>query len=321
MNQCLKILLSSICLANQVLLAQTYTPPRAKITVEVVDEARIPVPGATVELRFCDPRTGLDDAKFGTSDHDGLFTAQGYSHSGPLGTEVSKEGYYICGAETPFFRDTEDGKWQPWNPTCIAILRKVQKPSPVYAKRTWIDVPASNSPCGYDLMAADWVAPWGKGTVADFVFTVRYGYTNILKNGMWMDLTFSNPSDGIQLTQLPKEYAHCWFMWPNLAPEVGYESSWHAATEGTKALHTKELLAQKFYFRVRTVVKDGKIVSGLYGKMSEGFWLAKDPKKPCGIHLCYYLNPTSMDRNMEFDLSKNFFKSALTPREERVWAP
>jgi hypothetical protein len=73
-----------------------------------------------------------------------------------------------------------------------------------------------------------------------------------------------------------------------------------------------------YFFRIRTIVQGGQIISALYGKMSEGFSLAPLASKTCDVQLNYYLNPTALDRNMEFDLKKNLFpklKDAEQPRE------
>ena len=76
----------------------------------------------------------------------------------------------------------------------------------------------------------------------------------------------------------------------------------------------EDVQRQKFYFRVRTDEKDGRIVSALYGKLSAGFEMRIPDQQELKIVLYYYLNPTPLDRNMEFDLEKNLFKN-LSPME------
>ena len=34
-------------------------------------------------------------------------------------------------------------------------------------------IPVTNTPCGYDLMVGDWVVPYGKGKIGDFVFNIN----------------------------------------------------------------------------------------------------------------------------------------------------
>lgn len=74
---------------------------------------------------------------------------------------------------------------------------------------------------------------------------------------------------------------------------------------------------QKFFFRVRTIERDGRIVSALYGKLSEGFQLAPKNASVCRIRLCYYVNPKPLDRNMEFDLKQNLFKNLKFTEQPR----
>jgi len=70
------------------------------------------------------------------------------------------------------------------------------------------------------------VAPWGEGLVPDFVFTMNCNYTNFNHQDVSMKLTFSNPLDGIQPANLPKEYAYSTFIWHSQAPEAGYLGSY-----------------------------------------------------------------------------------------------
>ena len=75
---------------------------------------------------------------------------------------------------------------------------------------------------------------------------------------------------------------------------------------------------QTYFFRVRTVKQNDRIVSALYGKIKEGFQLAPSNSKTCKVKLAYYLNPTSLDRNMEWDPQRNLLKGLSyeeTPRD------
>ncbi len=188
-------------------------------------------------------------------------------------------------------------------------------------------VPAQGRPCGFDLKEADWVAPWGKGIVADFVFTAESHYTN--RNGYTasMKLTFSNPLDGIQPANLPPEYANSDFIWHRTAPETGYLSEYeqnkvtpkmHYLIPTVPGVHRNEdIEKQKFYFRVRTIEKDGKLVSAFYGKLSAGLEMLIPNQQEVRIVLNYFLNPTPLDRNMEFDLKQNLFKNLKFDEQPR----
>jgi hypothetical protein len=61
---------------------------------------------------------------------------------------------------------------------------------------------------------------------------------------------------------------------------------------------------QNYFFRVRTVLDEqGRIKSALYGKISGDIKFGVNRV----IRFNYYLNPTSLDRNLEFDPKRNLF--------------
>jgi hypothetical protein len=251
------------------------------------------------------------------TDTNGMFAAEGHS-DGSLGTGLSKAGYHLGWGNIPHFPQHEDGRWQPWDATYTSVLRKIENPVPVYAKWAWVEMPEIGKPCGYDLMEGDWVSPWGKGKIADVVFTLNRDYTNRRQFEVAVDIGFSNPKDGIQETELPKEFAQSEFMWPRQAPEDSYSSTLRSTlTAPGRIPRIQDVEKQEFFFRVRTVEKEGKIVSALYGKLSEGFQLAPSDSKTCKIKLCYYLNPTPLDRDMEFDLKRNLLKNVGEFEEPR----
>lgn len=310
--------MSTIALSGQTAVTSQWVYPQARVNVRVVDEAGNSLAGVKAELAFCSATNHLDGAPIeGITDANGLFIAQGFC-DGRLGTRLTKDGYYLGAANIPQFRKRKDGQWQPWDATYTTVLRKIENPVPVYAKWAWLTVPELGKPCGYDLMEGDWVAPWGKGKVPDFVFTMKSTYSNYLNYEVAMDLSFSAPLDGILKTELPKEFAQSEFKWPRQAPDAGYQPTWHQEF-GTpnKLYRIPDIEKQKFFFRVRTVEKDGKIVSALYGKLWEGFQIGAENPKKFVIRLSYYLNPTPLDRNMEFDLKRNLLKKVGQFEEPR----
>jgi hypothetical protein len=83
---------------------------------------------------------------------------------------------------------------------------------------------------------------------------------------------------------------------------------WSEWAKPMKITHSIQSKDKRYYFRTRTKVVNGKIVSGLYGKIRDQIRI--DPKKKggfCAVEFTYYLNPTPLDRNMEFDRKKNLF--------------
>jgi hypothetical protein len=283
--------------------------PDAKVAVCVVGEDYNPIEGAKVRLGFQDKTSWEQKLVEGKTDLQGLFTGEGASDS-VVGSDIKKEGYYDGSAPILHFRDAKDGRWQPWNATYTNVLRKIEKPIPMYVRSfRELTIPEIQKPCGFDLEVGDWVAPYGKGKVADFIMTLQREYENRDKFNVSVAINFSNPLDGIQEVKLPEEWHYSEFKWPRLAPETGYQSKVSArfGTEPGKGFFDTALDNQAYFFRVRTVERNGKIVSAMYGKIKGGISLEGRETKTCNVAFTYYLNPTPLDRNMEFDLKRNLF--------------
>jgi hypothetical protein len=289
------------------IVAKQLELPKARVTALVVDEQGSPMSGATVKFVFGESSNANAIVKVGgVTGNDGIFAGEGYSDGG-YGADITKNNFYPNGLGAPALVDVVNGRWQPWNPTVKVVLRKIEKPVPLYGKQAWIEIPQTNTPCGYDLEAGDWIAPYGKGKTVDFVMTLNRQYENRRKFNVSVVLSFSNALDGIQETKLPEDYRNSIFKWPRLAPDTGYEATFTTRLEAIPGKGYNDTASEKqaYFFRVRTVERDGKIVSALYGKIGGGLRLAPSNSKTCELYLAYYLNPTSLDRNMEFDLKHN----------------
>jgi hypothetical protein len=75
---------------------------------------------------------------------------------------------------------------------------------------------------------------------------------------------------------------------------------------------------KKYIFRVRTQKDGDKIVSALYGRINQGLQLAPNSPKTCGISIYYYLNPTPLDRDLEYS-GESLFKNL--PNDQHPNAP
>jgi hypothetical protein len=300
--------------------------PEAKVTVRVVGEDGKPISGVTANFVF-GGKYDYDHTLVkvtGETDASGLFTAQGYTY-GSFGADLRKTGYYMSGPPIPVFYVSTNGQWLPWNKTYTAVLRPIGKPVALYAKTVQLQLPALNEPCGFDLEAGDWVAPYGKGMKKDFIFTLHEKWNGIYDFDLEGDLTFKNPLDGIQYAPIPDIANNSAFKWERLAPENGYipkqelRDAWFP--DGRKPIRSfkKETEWEGYFVRVRTVEQDGKIVSAHYGKIRGGIVVHPDSKtgKP-QISFTYYFNPMPNDRNLEWDTKKNLFGNLPfmeTPRE------
>ena len=171
----------------------------------------------------------------------------------------------------------------------------------MYAKNTawagWIDIPVFAQPIGYDLEVGDWIAPYGKGKISDFIFqfdskTHEISYT----------LTFSNPNDGIQEYEHPKDQSS--YKWPFTALKNGYETKLSKSVKYIDRKRETNLKKKVNYiYRLRTVTdKKGQIVQACYGKIPSEIEVTTNGK----VKFSYYFNPDGTP-NLEFDTTNNLF--------------
>ena len=295
---------------------QQSTMPRTRFTVKVLSEDNKPMPGATVKVYFTDPATRQDRPEQGTTNDQGLYLAEGYFAGGPLGGSVTQKGFYESGWSGPTINGLESGRWQPWDEIYTTHLRPVLNPVPMYAKVVQTTLPSVNKACGYDLSVGDWVAPHGKGRQADFIFNGRYRYVSRHDFEANVEMTFAQPPDGLASVILPEIGQNSEFKWPRAALESGYKApiALHCIGDRESVRHTFET-RDAFFVRVRTVERNGQIVAANYGRLT-GLSVDVSDVNTCDIMFTYYLNPTSLDRNMESDPKRN-----LLPGLSRMETP
>jgi hypothetical protein len=189
------------------------------VTFTVVDEAGQPIAGATASVGyFSKSRPSSID---GQTDTNGVFKASHAAKSGILGFSAQKAGYY-----TTRERSYDLGfKYDParWNPTPRLILRKIGNPIPMYAKKQELTISKDDEPLGFDLMAGDWVTPYGKGSHTDILFEV-HRHINEREFDANLAIIFPNKGDGI--VAMPAEAAaNSEFVTSRAAAESGYGSA------------------------------------------------------------------------------------------------
>jgi hypothetical protein len=294
--------------------------PDAKITFRVVTDAGQPVSGATVGMGTFDHHVpgsefGRDVSKGvrGVTDTNGVVELECESLTGIFGYRIHDQPkYYMDQVRDYRFKEVKGGKWQPWNPRIDMVWKPIVNPVAPYVGAFTVPIPESGKFIGFDLMVGDWVAPYGKGLISDFKFNfvLKDGFTSQWKPfDSTLTLEFANEGDGIQsVIAEPTKGSHLYM--PRYAPEDGYEPRLlkRLYREEGKPIEPPIRQDQNYFFRVRTVKKDGKIVSALYGKIhgdiGAGFF---NPPKVI-IVFSSWLNPTPLDRNMEFDYERNLLK-------------
>jgi len=281
----------------------THALPDAKITVSVVGEDGKTIEGAEVGIGFeRNIGFGTDSTpQKGITSSNGIFTAS-YSTSGYVTYGAVKEGYYRSIGVFRFF-EQKMGRWEPWNPTINVVLRKREKPVPMYARDTQmsrLEIPVSGKAVGFDLTEYDWVAPYGKGKYADFFFKLDRKFNKDDDFESILTITFSNKYDGIQLVKENRRYGSE-FKLPRLAPRTGYKQKLTRLRKGepNKPIGSDFAEDNNYIFRVRSEEKDGKLLRAMYGKIQGDIQVEPRGRKTATILFTYYLNP-DYSQNLEY---------------------
>ncbi len=285
------------------LSAQTrLTDHKWTATLRVVDETGQPVSGAEAWVSFYlppspDKPTDNGDKIKGVTDINGIFTASHTDRSEFLGFHVQKKGYYTTATEYTLSFESH-GDPSVWNPDKTLVLKKMRNPIPMYGKSVDLKVPVQNKPVGFDLMAGDWVRPYGNGISTDILFTKEHKEIPPADYYSKTTISFPNVGDGIQVANGPaKGLDGSQFRSQYEAPATDYQP------ELIREIGSRP---RKFDFdenricflRVRTVLDEkGNVKSALYGKIYGDF-----------MQFRYYINPTPNDRNIEFDPNQNLLK-------------
>jgi len=273
------------------------TPVHVDLTV--VDGDGQPVVNAVVGMDFL--------LSHGSNGFEGNTNAEGKVETTNLasfgvGILVQKDGFYPTEYRSGYGHQK-----------LTLLLREKKNPIAMYAREVLLSArePRKNGvEFGYDLAVGDFVSPYGKGVISDFLITHKYSRTDFWNYSFEITIKFSNPEDGLipfHFEQEISEYKSDYF-----SPKSGYLDEFviHGERQGinTSVIGNKDK-KRNFYFRVRTAVNDdGEVVSAHYGKTYGGF-----------PGISYFFNPTPNDRNIEFDPTKNIFKNLMP--EERVLEP
>jgi len=285
----------------------------ACVYLRVVDDRDVVVTNATVMGNF-----HMNDEKGnpfkGATGADGIYVASGKC-VGDWHYVVSKDGHYETSVDDNFRRTgVAKGRWQPYGMTNKVVLKRIVNPVAMYAFDYMAGhamIPKVAEPLGYDLMAGDWVAPYGDGKVPDF------------------DVTYLRDGEG-------REYSNLELILSTRAPFAGFvkiKSDTYSAFKSphhadTNAVYKREV---RFSFgkqsdgkrghryvdgqmtadeciilRTRTRLdRDGKLAGAHFGKIYGPMYFGVARNAPGSVKLLHYLNPTENDTNLEYDPHRN----------------
>ena len=285
---------------------------KTKITIHVVDEDGGPIENARVGIGF-EKTNGEEDPAVGYTNNLGKFTVSNKNATKYIGFNITKDAFYKTTGNFTF-KSMSMGRWQPWNPEMKVVLRPINKPVPMYARNSStskkdLNIPVVGEPIGFDLMKFDWVVPYGQGVNPDFIFKLEKTFKN--RNDFYarIVLTFSNKYDGIQIIKedlgLGSE-----FKLPYKAPNEGYKNEIviSKSSSPSEYINISYENNDNYVFRVRSEVKDGKLIRAMYGKILGPIRIDPIFSNTTNILFKYYLNP-DYSRNLEFDPERNLFGS------------
>lgn len=259
-----------------------------------------------------------------TTDENGRCRLKGETNTGNTGVNIHKppHGYYpnsFCVRHT--FTQKPLLPLLQWRPTDLVItagLFKIERPMPLFVRRTVLGngQPIServHGPFAYDLLKAAWLPPIGNGEHADMVFEqlprqmfgkVSNPHVNARSYKDTIVVRFQGEGNGImEMAPIPNTT----FM-IRTAPESGYGKSykiWHSIDDAYQHQESRDV-NRHFCFRIRTRENEkGEIIEAYYGKIYGDIGAVADKKNLYGVTFLYYLNLKPNDRNLEWDMKNN----------------
>jgi hypothetical protein len=213
-----------------------------------------------------------------------------------LSRSFSAPGYYLTRTEYIFKRaDWITGKQIPWNPAHDVPLRKIKDPVEMVSFHSphGMKIPVTNAPVEFDAVVGDWLPPHGKGQIGDFVL---FSSNNVPQDPLVRNtLSFPNPLDGIQEYRPDEKQKQSEFIFPYLAPLVGYQSKLEKSeTTGVNPQTHNFIKDVNYIFRIRSQKEDNGNISALHGRFNGELELGAH-----GIKFSYLLNTNRTSRSLE----------------------
>ncbi len=294
----------------------------AEVRIRVLDEDGNPLEGARINASFqawARDEPGLEDLDHVVrrTDRDGRAMLAGRSGHGVVPFSVRMDGYY---------RHVGDARLDGATATGLLTPRQGEIEVTLYRRgngirREWKSLremrfPMEGEFVGFDFKAGDWVAPHGRGQVADVEMKVEYvdlevpeeileRQPGLGRNQHRFEARFPEGA-GIQV-----HYAHprrgSDLKFPREAPRDGYqrtlvyESTWYLTDQGVAGVRRTSDLDREdvnYLIRFRPMFdEEGNVVSVHYGGVAGQ--LAMSDTLGRAALLRYFYNPTPSDRTLE----------------------
>ena len=272
------------------------------------------------------------------TDSNGRCTLRGSTNCGTVNCCISEvEGYYKGDfhGDVTFKKTNLLGIWQPDNVVVTIALQRVENPVPLFVK--YVDLcgagkklegfDGTNLVASLDMMMGEWLPPHGKGKVADLTINTKLTITGqarkesypmplmvkffvatntvtIAGRGNGICRKYPNRKNGILIRKADDDVFEESLIFVN-----GHQKIEHGPDYGSlDSKRFKDYDKDRCYtFRIRSRYNDkGELIDGYYGKIygDFDFWCNSEVGLD-GVSFRYYLNPRSLDRNLETDLEHN----------------
>ena len=276
----------------------------------------------------------------GVTNADGDFRFKGESDVSHVTYSIRTEGvvYYPVIRKRLEFSGVSgvvSRHWEPYDSIVTVRLQRVEHPIPLFVKRVELrdyergigGFDGTNGVLRFDLMKGDWLPPYGNGEVSDIRLTSsckitdrerKYSYASqkekdVLFYELSNEASFGDKDDFVSLARADATAG----IKIRKAEDNGLSNRLtNALGMRKKIAKNKNWYCERFNdrdpnrcytFRIRSRRDDkGKLIEAYYGKIYGDFEFEGDDKKGLiGVKFLYYLNPTSLDRNLEWDMKNN----------------
>ena len=271
------------------------------VKVRVVDDAGTPIEGVHVTL-YSNADSG---AKPGSTDTNGVYSAEMRNIYAAIGGSFQKKGYYKSTGD--FWHWDKWGGVPPANTNFPITMKRIIEPVPLKYKEVWMIFPRFDEPVGFDLGIGDWVFPDGKGINTDML--IKSDGHHVSKNDYSFNVSieFVGEHNGMQSFYYPKIDSpsiplRSELPPPSIAPSSDYENMFSRSIRRLPSENRRPRASddtRKWIYRIRTEVDEGgNIVSANYGWMTKDFYIGNSTGVG-GIGFYYYYNPDPHSRSLE----------------------
>ena len=279
----------------------------AKVELHIMDDENNVVPYATVDVFMGMNFRPKGYWIKGNTNSNGVFLVEGKTCGDEIEVMLSKEGFYdskkkMCFATMGAERDVEDGKWQPYGEDWKIEVRKIRNPIEVTSAKLFIDIVETNLWIGFDMLAKDFVRPFGKGERADFEIRAEWDGKPPIGSKMCNgELRFTQPIAGGCYVKKVVESSYPYVYEARRNDEYtvsGIKVVNRMGEPGSTKIPFRE--DSILVTRTRCAIDEvtGKLKSATYGYITD-FMVSPSWKGKCTLRLFYVFNPTPNDTNLE----------------------